>query len=179
MPMRMGSLIDALLGLSRVTRSEVSLTPVDLTSLARGIVRDLTDTDPGRTVQFVIDDRLSALMDPQLARTLIANLLDNAWKFTSKVQSGHIHFGMTEQKGEVVFFVRDDGVGFDMGHADKLFAPFQRLHTISEFAGTGIGLATAQRIVHRHGGRVWADGTVNQGATFYFTVAGRGPTGAP
>jgi hypothetical protein len=118
-------------------------------------------------------------MDPQLARTLIANLLGNAWKFTSGVARARIQFGTTERNGERVFFVRDNGVGFDMAHVGKLFTPFQRLHTIAEFPGTGIGLATTQRIVYRHGGLMWAEGVVNGGATFYFTIAGPVPSETP
>ena len=176
---RMGALIDALLSLSRVTRGDVKPERMDLARLARGIALDLKATDPARVVNFAIADRLEARMDPQLARTLIENLLGNAWKFTGKVCSAHIEFGAIEQNGERVFFVRDNGTGFDMVHADKLFIPFQRLHSIGEFPRTGIGLATTQRIVARHGGRIWADGTVDGGATFYFTIAGTAVTGAP
>lgn len=175
----MGALIDALLSLSRVTRSEVKLEPLDLTSLARSIAQDLAAANPGRAVDCVIEDRLAAQMDPQLARTLIANLLGNAWKFTSGVARARIQFGTTERNGERVFFVRDNGVGFDMAHVGKLFTPFQRLHTIAEFPGTGIGLATTQRIVYRHGGLMWAEGVVNGGATFYFTIAGPVPSETP
>jgi light-regulated signal transduction histidine kinase (bacteriophytochrome) len=110
-------------------------------------------------------------MDPQLARTLIGNLLENAWKFTGKSASPCIQFGCRDVDGLSTFYIRDNGAGFDMAHADKLFTPFQRLHAVSEFPGTGIGLATAQRIVHRHGGRIWAEGRVGKGATFYFTLA--------
>jgi PAS domain S-box-containing protein len=169
---RMGALIDALLSLSRVTRSDVKPELVNLARLAGEIAVDLKATDPARDVDFAMADRLEARMDPQLARTLMENLLGNAWKFTGKVKSARIEFAVTEQRGRCVFFVRDNGTGFDMAHADKLFIAFQRLHSIGEFPGTGVGLATAQRIVARHGGRIWADGTVNGGATFYFTIAG-------
>jgi len=175
---RMGALIDALLSLSRVTRGDVKPQPTNLTNLAGEIALDLKATDPARDVDFAIADRLEARMDPQLARTLMENLFGNAWKFTGKVESARIEFGATEQNGRCVFFVRDNGTGFDMVHADKLFTPFQRLHSISEFPGTGIGLATTQRIVARHGGRIWANGTVNGGATFYFTIAGTVATAA-
>jgi PAS domain S-box-containing protein len=169
---RMGALIDALLSLSRVTRGDIKPQPVNLTTLAGSIALDLKATDPARDVDFVVAGRLEARMDPPLARTLMENLLGNAWKFTGKVKSARIEFGATEQNGRRVFFVRDNGTGFDMVHADKLFTPFQRLHSIGEFPGTGVGLATTQRIVARHGGRIWADGTVNGGATFYFTIEG-------
>jgi PAS domain S-box-containing protein len=175
---RMGVLIDALLSLSRVTRADVKLQPMNLTHLAGEIALDLKASEPAREVDVAIANRLTALMDPQLARTLIENLLGNAWKFTGHVKPARIEFGATEQNGQRVFFVRDNGTGFGMVHADKLFTPFQRLHSISEFPGTGIGLATAQRIVARHGGRIWADATVNSGATFYFTIAGPAATAA-
>jgi light-regulated signal transduction histidine kinase (bacteriophytochrome) len=120
-----------------------------------------------------IQDHLGADIDLRLARSLLDNLLGNAWKFTAKVNPARIEFGTAEKAGSTAFFVRDNGAGFDMAFAGRLFAPFQRLHGAEEFPGTGIGLATAQRIVVRHGGRIWAEGTVNGGATFYFTLAGR------
>jgi PAS domain S-box-containing protein len=175
---QMGVLIDTLLSLSRVTRAEVKLQPMNLTNLAGEIALDLKASDPAREVDFAIADRLEAPMDPQLARTLIENLLGNAWKFTGKVKPARIEFGATKENGRCVFLVRDNGTGFDMVHADKLFTPLQRLHSISEFPGTGVGLATTQRIVARHGGRIWADSTVNGGATFYFTIAGTPATAA-
>jgi protein-histidine pros-kinase len=171
--MRMGSLIDALLSLSRVTRSDLVPEQLDLSALAHVIARDLAAADPTRNVQVVIQDRLHALMDPRLARTLIENLFGNAWKFTSKTRSPRIEFAAIELNGTYPLFIRDNGAGFDMAHADKLFAPFQRLHTVSEFPGTGIGLATAQRIIQRHGGRIWAEGTIDGGATFFFTLPKR------
>jgi light-regulated signal transduction histidine kinase (bacteriophytochrome) len=141
---------------------------VDLSAIARVSAAQLSATEPQRTVELVIEDGLRADLDPVLARALIENLLGNAWKFTSKVLTPRIEFGVTESDGRRAFFVRDNGAGFDMAFANKLFGPFQRLHTVDEFPGTGIGLATVQRIVHRHGGRIWAEGAVDAGATFYF-----------
>jgi PAS domain S-box-containing protein len=170
---RMGALVDALLALSRVTQRGVDLQPVNLTKLAGEIAFELESADPARGVDVVIADQLEACMDPQLARALLEHLLGNAWKFTGTAEPARIEFGaLTDRRGGHVFFVRDNGAGFDMGHAGKLFTPFQRLHASGEFPGIGAGLAIAQRIVARHGGRIWADGVVNGGATFYFTIAG-------
>jgi light-regulated signal transduction histidine kinase (bacteriophytochrome) len=170
---RMGALIDALLSLSRVTRSDLKPDWVDLAALARAAAAKLAAADPSRSVDVVVADRLVARADPALARTLVDNLLSNAWKFTRHTASPRVEVGATMQGGERVFHVRDNGAGFDMAYADKLFAPFQRLHAASEFPGTGIGLATAYRIVLRHGGRIWAESAVGAGATFYFTLPGR------
>jgi PAS domain S-box-containing protein len=167
---RMGALIDALLSLSRVTRTELKLAPVSFTALAHTSFAALRDGDPGRVIDLVVAPDLDAELDPALARTLIDNLLQNAWKFTSKVAAPRIEVGVVDDAGARTFFVRDNGAGFDMAYADKLFAAFQRLHTVGEFPGTGIGLATANRIIHRHGGRIWAEGRVDGGATFHFTV---------
>ncbi len=167
---RMAGLIDALLSLARVTRSELKPERTDLTAVARAVVSQLAGADPQRRVDVSVEEHLFAHIDPRLCRNLFDNLLDNAWKFTGKVAIPRIEIGATERDGERPFFVRDNGAGFDMAHAKKLFAPFQRLHTVGEFQGTGIGLATAQRIVHRHGGRIWAEGRVDGGATFYFTL---------
>jgi PAS domain S-box-containing protein len=174
--LRMGSLIDGLLSLSRVSRSDSRPESVDLTGIARSIASELTAAEPNRAVDLKIQPGMRALMDPGLARTLLQNLLTNAWKFTGKVAAPRVEVGVTDRDGAKVFFVRDNGAGFDQAHGDKLFVPFQRLHTVGEFPGTGIGLATAQRIVHRHGGRISAEGAVDRGATFYFSVQG-GPTG--
>jgi PAS domain S-box-containing protein len=167
---KMASLIDALLSLARVTRSQPRRERVDLSSLVRSAARELSAAEPERLVEIVVEDHLTAVVDPALARALLQNLVGNAWKFTSKVQSARIEFGTTDRDGRRAFFLRDNGAGVDMAFADKLFGPFQRLHTVDEFPGTGIGLATVQRIIRRHGGRVWAEGVVNGGATFFFTL---------
>jgi PAS domain S-box-containing protein len=167
---KMASLIDALLSLSRVTRSELRREPVDLSSLVRAAKEHLSASEPRRTVEWVVQDQLRADLDPNLARALVENLIGNAWKFTSKSRDARIEFGETTTNAVRAFYVRDNGAGFDMAFANKLFAPFQRLHTTQEFDGTGIGLATVQRIVRRHGGRIWADGVVDGGATFWFSV---------
>jgi PAS domain S-box-containing protein len=167
---RMGLLIDALLDLSRVSRTELTRDDVDLSALARAVVAQLRAADQGRVVEFVVEDELHARGDPQLLRVLLDNLIGNAWKFTAKREVPVIEFGRSETDGHAAYFVRDNGAGFDMTYAGKLFAPFQRLHPSSAFAGTGIGLATVQRIASRHGGKVWADAQVEIGATFYFTL---------
>jgi signal transduction histidine kinase len=165
---RMGELIDALLELSRVSRAELTRKPVSLTKIANDVVTQLTASEPSRTVQFIIQDGLRAHGDPQLLRVLLENLLGNAWKFVAKRTAGKIELGQSEDGS---FYVRDNGAGFDMAYAAKLFMPFQRLHAVSDYPGTGIGLATVQRIVRRHGGKIWAEGAINQGATFHFTLA--------
>lgn len=167
---RMGELIDALLSLSRVSRTDPAFVPVKIGSIAEGIAGQLRAAEPGRATDFVIDGSLMAEGDPSLLRALLENLLGNAWKFSAKRDRGRIEFGRTEKEGVKAFFVRDNGAGFDMKYAGKLFAPFQRLHAVTEFPGTGIGLATVERIVRRHSGRVWAESVVGQGATFYFTL---------
>lgn len=167
---RMGQLIDALLGLSRVSRTDFVRESVDLSEIAHSVCAQLQAGDKGRSVEFVIADGLHAHGDPQLLRVLLENLLGNAWKFASKHDAARIELGQTQQGADQAYFVRDNGAGFDMKYVDKLFTPFQRLHTVSSFAGTGIGLATVQRIVNRHGGKIWAQGVVEQGATFYFTL---------
>jgi PAS domain S-box-containing protein len=168
--LRMGALIDALLSLSRVTRSDLSPSTVDLSSIARDVTDKLAFAEPGRQVRADIEDGLHAYIDPPLARTLLENLIGNAWKFTGQSPSARVTIASREWDGMRTFFVADNGAGFDMAHAENLFRPFQRLHTVGEFQGTGIGLATAQRIVHRHDGRIWAEGEVGAGATFYFTL---------
>ena len=170
---RMGQLIDDLLKLSRVTRSEMHLESVGLSLLANKICIDLQHSQPERQVEFSIQPGLIAKGDAPLLQVLLENLLNNAWKFTSKGIQAQIEFGEMSPKSEIpVYFVRDNGAGFDMNYVNKLFAPFQRLHRMNEFPGNGIGLATVQRIVRRHGGRVWAQGNVDRGATFYFTLIG-------
>jgi light-regulated signal transduction histidine kinase (bacteriophytochrome) len=172
---KIGDLIDALLSLARVTRSDLRPERVDLSAFVRDVAEHLRASDAGRSVVIDVQDGLTAEMDARQARALVDNLLGNAWKFTRKATHARIAFGAGEN-GEW-FFVRDNGAGFDMAFASKLFAPFQRLHTADEFPGTGIGLATVQRIVHRHGGRVWAEGATDVGATFYFTVPSREVSG--
>jgi signal transduction histidine kinase len=143
---------------------------VDLTSIARSVVDELRAREPPRKVEFESNGILPAIGDERLLRIALTNLLSNSWKFTRGRDPAHISFGGETRDGEAVFFVKDDGVGFDMRYAQKLFGAFQRLHSKTEFEGTGIGLATVQRIVHRHGGRVWADSEVGKGTTFYFTL---------
>jgi PAS domain S-box-containing protein len=167
---RMGQLIDDLLRLSRVTRAEIKRSPLDLGALARDISEELKKSDPNRDVEFVIAEPARTVGDPHLLRVALENILGNAWKFTSKKDRSRIELGAVSRDGQQVFYVRDDGAGFEMEYADKLFAPFQRLHDATEFEGTGIGLATAQRIFTRHGGRLWAEGKPNEGATFWFTL---------
>lgn len=167
----MGQLIDSLLQLSRVSRSEISREPVDLSGMARQIVSELQKSAPERQVEVKIAERVTAMADPRLTHVVLQNLLHNAWKFTAKRERACIEFGTAEKDGAPVMFVRDNGAGFDMNYRNKLFGAFQRLHATSEFEGSGIGLATVQRVVRRHGGHVWADGVPQQGATFYFTLA--------
>jgi len=168
---QMGQLIDDLLNLSRLMRTEMLLQPVDLSLLASEICTELQQSQPERQVEFVLQAGLLAQGDLRLLRVMLVNLLNNAWKFTSKHTQARIELGATVQENGIrVYFVRDDGAGFDMTYANKLFGPFQRLHSMKDFPGNGVGLATVQRIVYRHGGRVWAEGAVEQGATFYFTL---------
>jgi len=168
----MSNLIDDLLRLSRIMRSEIHLVEVDLSTIANEITTEFRKAQPQREAFFDIQSGLVVKADPQLIRILLQNLLDNAWKFTSKHAIAHIEVGETEQEGVPVYYVRDDGAGFNMSYQDKLFQPFQRLHGTHEFEGSGIGLATAKRIIKRHNGRVWAEGAVEKGATIYFTVQG-------
>lgn len=167
---RMGELIDALLQLSRVSRSELHMEPVDISAMARSVAGELARGEPEREVEVDVQPGLNAAMDPVLARTLLTNLIGNAWKFTSRAGHPRIEIGAATENGAHTFFVRDNGAGFDSSFGGKLFTPFQRLHNSREYSGTGIGLATVQRIVHRHGGRVWAEGRVGEGAAFYFRI---------
>ncbi|MEW6324938.1 MAG: response regulator [Nitrospirota bacterium] len=167
---RMAQLIDDLLNLSRVVRAEMRVETVNLSNLARAIMAELQAQQPDRRVNCSIQGDVTAKGDGRFIRLALENLLGNAWKFTSKQSSTTIEFGVIETDGKPAYFVRDNGVGFDMAHAGKLFGAFQRLHTVTDFPGTGIGLATVQRIIHRHGGRVWAEGAVGNGAIFYFTL---------
>jgi PAS domain S-box-containing protein len=167
---RMATLIDDMLTLSRITRSELKREDIDLSAIAGEVIDELRKQEPSRTVQCTIQSGIIVWGDARLLRIVLDNLLGNAWKFTSKRADAHIEFGMQRQDDETVYFVRDNGAGFDMAYAEKLFGAFQRLHETSEFPGTGIGLATAQRIIHKHGGLIWAEGEVEQGAAFYFTL---------
>jgi PAS domain S-box-containing protein len=166
---KMGTLIDALLDLSRLSRRELTLKRLDITALAAEIEAELRARDPSRGVAFVIEDGLSAVADPRLARTVLENLLENAWKFTSQRENARIELALVEDGS---FVVRDNGAGFESAYAEKLFVPFERLHREDEFTGNGIGLATVQRIVHRHGGQLRGEGTVGDGAAFYFDFGG-------
>jgi PAS domain S-box-containing protein len=170
---RMGQLIEDLLNLSRITRCEINLEPVDLTAMVKQITDEFHEQAPDRRVKFEISPGLNARGDQKLIRIALENLLSNAFKFTRNQENAIIEVGKLEKMGECVFFVRDNGVGFNMAYAEKLFIPFQRLHSIHEFPGTGIGLVTVQRIISRHGGRIWPEASLNRGATFYFTLEGK------
>jgi light-regulated signal transduction histidine kinase (bacteriophytochrome) len=167
---RMGQLIDDLLSLARVTRVEINSGTVDLSALAASVMQELREHEPGRDIDFVMQPGLTANGDARLFRQALENLLGNAFKFTSKRDKAVIEFGSRQEGNRVVYFVRDNGVGFDMRYADKLFQPFQRLHSSTEFKGTGIGLATVNRIIKRFGGHIWVEAEIDKGATFYFTI---------
>ena len=166
----MSQLIDDVLHLSRVTRADLRDQEVDLSSIASLILTRLQESEPERKMDARVRPGVVVTGDSQLLKIAMENLLENAWKFTAKEPESRIEFGMMQAGGEATYFVRDNGAGFDMTYTDRLFGPFQRLHPQGEFPGNGIGLATVQRIIHRHGGRVWAEGLVGQGATFYFTM---------
>jgi PAS domain S-box-containing protein len=175
---RMGHLIDDLLNLSRLTRGEIHPQTLDLTAMASAIVDELRRIDPERSVECILPEKLSARGDERLMHAVLENLLGNAWKFTSRRKHARIELGtISAPEGETVLFIRDNGAGFNMDHVDKLFHAFQRLHSVQEFPGNGIGLATVQRIIRRHGGKVWAEGAVEKGATFYFTLPANLPAG--
>jgi light-regulated signal transduction histidine kinase (bacteriophytochrome) len=167
---QMAQLIDDLLNLSRVTRSELKRETVDLSALGRDVFAKLAQRDPGRTVMATVQDGMTALGDERLLRVALENLLGNAWKFTSKRADATIIFGSVATGGLINYFIRDNGAGFDMAYADKLFGVFQRLHGANEFEGTGIGLATVLRIIRRHGGHIRAESVIDQGATFTFDL---------
>jgi len=167
---RMATLIDDLLKLARVTRTEMRTERVDLSAVARDIVGDIQRATPDRQVEFTIAPGLEAEGDARLLRVVLDNLLRNGWKYTGKQPQPRVAFTAVDENGSRVFVVKDNGAGFDMQYADKLFGVFQRLHSAAEFEGTGVGLATVRRIITRHGGRIWAEGVVDQGATFYFTL---------
>jgi light-regulated signal transduction histidine kinase (bacteriophytochrome) len=168
----LGVLIDSLLSLAQVTRAELRRVEVNLTELSRQIAEWLRATAPQRDVSIIVEDNIYGEGDASLLRVVLENLLGNAWKFTAKRAHGEIRFGRVEGRSPQTYFVRDNGAGFDMTAASKLFAPFQRLHSPAEFEGTGIGLATVHRVIERHHGRVWAEGVPDGGATFYFTLGG-------
>jgi two-component system sensor histidine kinase/response regulator len=167
---QMAQLIDDVLYLSRVTRTDLRDQDVDLSEVAELVVSRLQEGQPNRQVEVKIRPGVVVTGDGQLLRIALENLLQNAWKFTGKQAEPRIEFGVTQTSGEPTYFIRDNGAGFEMTYAARLFGPFQRLHSQQEFPGNGIGLATVQRIIHRHGGKVWAEGLVGQGATFYFTL---------
>jgi len=167
---RMGVLIDDLLDLSRVTRAEIKLQQVDLSAIGRSIGAELEKNEPERRIEIHIQEGLEAYADPNLMQIALENLLGNAWKFTSKRKSARIEFGQAQSNGSSAFYVRDDGAGFDSTRAARLFGAFQRFHDKNDFPGTGVGLATVQRIIQRHGGRIWAESAVGKGATFYFRL---------
>jgi len=167
---RMGDLVENLLNFSRLTRREMREETLDLSALLTGLAAELTAREPSRPVEFLIPEGIQARGDAALLRTALLNLLENAWKFTRKHETAHIEFGIKEDGAGRTYFLRDDGAGFDMADAGRLFSPFQRLHSEAEFEGTGIGLATVDRVIRRHGGRIWAEGEIDRGATFYFTL---------
>lgn len=171
---RMSELIDSLLMFSRVSREKIDTGWVDLSRLAKDFSRELQDSQPQRRAEFVIREGLMVRGDFRLMRIAVQNLLRNAWKFTRDRSPARIEFGMQNEKEKKVFFIRDNGVGFDMTYAQKLFVPFQRLHSSSDFPGAGVGLATVQRIIHKHNGRIWAEAEEGKGATFYFTTLVKG-----
>jgi signal transduction histidine kinase len=167
---QMSQLIDDVLRLSKVSRAELRQQEVDLSGLAGAILERLRESEPERVVEAKVRPGVTVTGDGRLLRIALANLLENAWKFTAREPCGRIEFGMTSSAGEPAYFVRDNGAGFNMSYVHRLFGPFQRLHLASEYPGSGIGLATVQRIIHRLGGRVWAEGREGHGATFSFTV---------
>ncbi len=167
---RMSVLIDDLLNLSRASSHPVHRTAVDLSHTVEIIAARLQEESDGRKVRFKIAKGARVIADESLMGVVLENLLSNAWKYTSKVESAEIEFGYTEDTNGTVYFVGDNGAGFNPRYADRLFRPFQRLHSQSEFTGTGVGLATAYRIITRHGGKIWARGNVDEGASFFFTL---------
>lgn len=167
---RMSKLIDAMLHLARLTRAELHVQPVDLSALAQQIIGELNRVDPDHDVAWRVEEGMKTTADPNLLRVVLENLLGNAWKFTAHTSDATIEMGITQYRDRSAFFVRDNGAGFDMTYVHKLFGAFQRLHAFSEYPGVGVGLATVQRIIQRHGGQIWAEGMVGAGATFYFTL---------
>lgn len=170
---KMGALIDDMLKLAKVNRTEVILGEVDLSEMVNSIMDELRDAEPDRQVTVKVTSGLTAWCDSHLIKIALINLMNNAWKYTSKTGNASIEFGMRFHNGSPAFFVQDNGVGFDMAYADKLFGAFQRLHSAGEFSGTGVGLATVKRVISRHGGDIWAEAAPDKGATFYFTLPPR------
>jgi light-regulated signal transduction histidine kinase (bacteriophytochrome) len=167
---RMAGLINAMLRLSQASRADIVRDSVDITAMARGIIDELRRRDAGRVVAAAIEDGMITRADRELLRVLLENTIGNAWKYTTHTTAARIEVGSYRDDEDVVYFVRDNGAGFSMDHAGSLFRPYERLHSANEFPGTGIGLATAHRVVDRHGGRIWAEGVVGAGSTFYFTT---------
>jgi light-regulated signal transduction histidine kinase (bacteriophytochrome) len=167
----MSQLIDDILSLSKISRVKIQLDKIDLSGLAHKVVEELKRNQPDRKVEFIIDPDLEVIGDRNLLKQVLQNLLGNSYKFTGKQNQARIEFGRANEYDEDVYFVRDNGVGFDMTYDNKLFKPFQKLHRTDEFPGSGVGLASVQRIINRLGGRVWAEGNPGQGATFCFTLS--------
>jgi len=170
---KLHELMDSLLALSRASRGQLTLSTMDLSELTRTIAGELQRLEPARDVQFVIAENVSVTADDRLMRIALENLLENAWKFTREQRHARIEFGVKSDHEGVTYFIKDNGVGFDMVYAEKIFAAFQRLHPESRFPGTGIGLATVQRIIARHGGHIWVESATGSGTTFFFTLAAR------
>jgi len=166
----MSELIEAILKLSRISRAEIHGEKVNLSNITKSIADGLKQSQPLRQAEFIIEPDLIVKGDAALLRIALNNMLENAWKYTSKCSPTRIEFGINEKKGEKVYFIKDNGIGFDMQYKEKLFQPFQRLHTGNEYPGTGIGLATVQRVIKRHNGRIWAESEIGTGTTFYFTL---------
>jgi PAS domain S-box-containing protein len=167
---KMGELIEGMLSLSQIVRQEVMLQTVNLSKMVKEITATLKETQPERKAKFIVAPGIKAHGDPRLIHIVLENLLNNAWKFTGKTKKAQIEFGVVQRDGKLTYFVCDNGAGFDMKYVARLFQPFQRLHSVKEYPGTGIGLATIRRIIHRHGGHIWAEGEAGKGATFYFTL---------
>ena len=166
----MGQLIDDMLKLSRVTKAEMKIEKVNLSEIVASITNEIKELNLARKAEFVIQSNIEVSGDKNLLRIALQNLISNAWKYSSKNDSTKIEFGKTIQEDSTVYFIRDNGVGFNMKYVNKLFGAFQRLHSVSEFEGTGIGLATVNRIIVKHGGRIWAEAEINKGASFYFKL---------
>jgi light-regulated signal transduction histidine kinase (bacteriophytochrome) len=167
---KMDGLIDSLLTLARISRLEMNLVKVNLSDIVRGIANGLTEGDKSRKAQFIIPEKITAMGDPNLLKIVLENLLNNAWKFTSKKENTIIEFGALKEKSKTTYYIKDNGIGFDMQYANKLFSAFQRLHSDKEYPGTGVGLTTVQRIIRRHNGDIHAESKLNEGTTFYFTL---------